>query len=353
MTEIPLSSDQARRFLVAHCGLGRDRHPANAAGVRALLATRRCIQLDPLDRIGTNADLVVLARIPGLKKGDVHRHLWPGHAFEHFAKERCLLPAEAFPAYRHQSAETPWWRLAERYQRVLPSDVEAVLAEVQDRGPLTARALADRGRVDPIDWHGWKSTSKRATMALQILWTRCQVANAPAPADGFGRWGVLQRVEAAGLLSTAGGPQWSMLSTWRSSLPEGLVSEGLLAHYRVTGSRRQYLGPPDLLDRTLPEPDDRMRILGPLDPLLWDRKLVQQAFGFEYLWEVYKPPSRRRWGYYVCPLLHRGRLVGRLEAHTSDQRLVVDRLWRESADFDDRALEQCLERHEAAVTGAD
>ena len=57
--------------------------------------------------------------------------------------------------------------------------------------------------------------------------------------------------------------------------------------------------------------DDRVRILGPLDPLLWDRNLVHHVFDFEYVWEVYKPAHQRRWGWYVCPLLQRDRLIGR------------------------------------------
>jgi uncharacterized protein len=65
--------------------------------VRALVARLRCIQLDPRDPLGTNADLVALARVDGIAKGDVYRPLLPGYAFEHFAKERCLLPASAFP----------------------------------------------------------------------------------------------------------------------------------------------------------------------------------------------------------------------------------------------------------------
>jgi len=61
------------------------------------------------------------------------------------------------------------------------------------------------------------------------------------------------------------------------------------------------------------ELDEAMRVVGPLDALIWDRELVQQVFDFEYVWEIYKPESERRWGYYVVPLLHRGRLVGRFE----------------------------------------
>ena len=92
-----------------------------------------------------------------------------------------------------------------------------------------------------------------------------------------------------------------------------------------------------------------MRILGPLDPMLWDRELVRCAFGFEYVWEVYKPEAQRRWGWYVCPLLHRGQLVGRLEGRVEGDVLTVSKLWREEGrTLDDAALDEALARHAAA-----
>src|SRR6478609_4776858 len=132
-----LAPDEARAWLVSHLGLAAPRFPAGAEGSRALLGALRCIQLDPLDVIGTNADLVALARVEGLARGDVYRHLYPGHAFEHWAKERCVLPASAFPHYRERSSETPWWRLATRLERLPGKVLDAVLEEVAARGPVT------------------------------------------------------------------------------------------------------------------------------------------------------------------------------------------------------------------------
>jgi len=68
-----------------------------------------------------------------------------------------------------------------------------------------------------------------------------------------------------------------------------------------------------LATRDFPEPDARMRILGPLDPVLWDRALVRIAFGFDYVWELFHPPAKRRFGWYVLPVLFRDRFVGRIE----------------------------------------
>ncbi len=364
---LPLSRDDAARRLVSWQGLALDRLPAGIEGARALLRRRRCIQLDPLDTIGTNADLVAIARVPELRRGDIYDALLPGHAFEHFAKERCLVPADRFPAYRERALQAPWWRLNQRLQRLPEALIEDVLAEVQERGPIAPDALSDRGRVTPLDWSGWKGTAKAVTMALEVLWTRCQVvvcgrtrrgkrydiparalptvASASAPADPTTAL-LLDRVAASGLLATALGPCWSGLRHARDDgTVDGLLASGQLVPVRVAGSRRGYLALPAFVDAPPDDADDRLRILGPLDPLLWDRKLVSQAFGFDYVWEVYKPAEKRRWGWYVVPLLHRGRLVGRMEAHTDAGRVVVDRLWEEHGHHVDRdALDAALAR---------
>lgn len=365
----------ARRFLVAHQGLTHSQLPPGDEGVRAMLRQLRCIQLDPLDPLGTNADLVALARVDDLKRGQVYDALLPGHAFEHWAKERCLLPKSAFPWYRDRTIEAHWWRLSSRHERLPEGVIEAVLAEVEAQGPATSAELTHHGAVAPLDWNGWKGTSSATTMALEVLWTRCQVVvcgrtgsgkrydvphralpdvhDLPASGsdDAFGRWALAERVEAAGLLSRAKGPMWGMLSDdHRGALADTLVAEGSLAEVVVEGSARRYLASPASLERPIPEPDGRMRILGPLDPVLWDRKLVAQVFGFDYIWEVYKPKEVRRWGWYVCPLLHTGALVGRLEGRVEDGQLVIDNLWEEAKGaLDTAALDAALERHAQAL----
>lgn len=370
---IEISPEVARSYMVGQAGLRAVIHPPGAAGVRAMLKAHRCVQLDPLAPLGTQADLMALARIDGIRLGDVYAHLYPGHAFEHFAKERCLLPASAFPAYRDQAVETPWWRSTARLKRVPEAARAAVLAEIEARGPLMASDLSDLGEVEAIDWSGWKGTRRMATMALEILWTQCkvvvcrrdrrgrwfdvprralpEVAAAPAP-DRFDRWALLERVEAAGLLPRSTGPWWSMLSAARTSgLVDELLAEGRLVEVQIAGRRSRYLAPPDFLERVFPDDDGRMRIIGPLDPLIWCRPLVQHVFDFEYVWEVYKPAAKRRWGWYVCPLLHEGRLVGRFEGHLEGGEVVVDRLWREPGRaFDEAAFTQALARHGAACT---
>ncbi|MBI3750655.1 MAG: winged helix DNA-binding domain-containing protein, partial [Chloroflexi bacterium] len=75
--------------------------------------------------------------------------------------------------------------------------------------------------------------------------------------------------------------------------------------------------------------------LAPLDPLVWDREFLRALFGFDYLWEVYVPAAKRRWGYYVLPLLYGDRLVGRIEPRIDRKAgtLRILGLWWED-DFD-------------------
>jgi uncharacterized protein YcaQ len=57
----------------------------------------------------------------------------------------------------------------------------------------------------------------------------------------------------------------------------------------------------------------RAIIMAPLDNLLWDRRLLREMFNFDYLWEVYVPASKRRYGYYVLPILYGDRFIARFE----------------------------------------
>jgi uncharacterized protein YcaQ len=368
---VELTRDEARSFLLGHLGLRTVRNERGAKGVRGLLRDHRCIQLDPLDRIGTNADLVALARVDGIGCGEVYKRLLPGHAFEHMAKERCLLPASAFPYYRERMAEG--YRFRWRGILDLPqTTVDEVLAEIMERGPITSGSLSDRGKLEPPKDKWLRSTIPVNSVAVEQLWNRCRVVvcgrsgntklydvperalsgvHDAEPEMEFDRWALIERVEAAGLLPMTAGPHWKVIEDVRGSeFPMGLVEEGLLEMVTVEGAKRKYLAPAGFRERSYPEDDGRMRILGPLDPLLWDRKLVQQVFDFDYVWEVYKPASKRTWGYYVVPILHRGRLVGRFEGRRVDGRLEVEKLWVEGdGELDEGAWKKALARHEKAL----
>ena len=90
---------------------------------------------------------------------------------------------------------------------------------------------------------------------------------------------------------------WSMLSAMRTSpLIDEMIDDGELVEVTIEGSSRRYLARREFLATRRVRYDDRVRILGPLDPLLWDRDLVRHVFDFDYVWEVYKPAHQRQLG---------------------------------------------------------
>jgi hypothetical protein len=222
-------------------------------------------------------------------------------------------------------------------------------------------------------WSTWKGTGKAATMAAEVLVLRCRlvvcgrsgrgkVVDVPERAlPGFHdavevdvvRRALEDRVAAMGLMPTSTGPWWGGLREERSALVARGVEEGWLEQVSLAGSRRRWLAPAGFRDR-IPhraDGDGTMRILGPLDPLLWDRWLVQRLFDFEYVWEVYKPAAKRRWGWYVCPLLLGGRLVGRFEGRRGEGGIDVLGLWPD-VGFERDAFERALADHGGRLRGS-
>jgi uncharacterized protein YcaQ len=101
----------------------------------------------------------------------------------------------------------------------------------------------------------------------------------------------------------------------RTALREGLVASGELVTVDVEnlrGKRFVVRAEVQLLESP-PEPAPTVAFLPPFDPLVWDRGLLGSLFGFEYVWELFHPPAKRRWGWYVLPLLFGDRFVGRIE----------------------------------------
>jgi uncharacterized protein YcaQ len=264
-----LSPASARRLLLHTTALTRP-FSGGGAGAVELLEHLGCIQLDPIDRVSPNAELVAFARVPGLRRGELHGAL-AGVAFEHFAKERCLIHRRVFGHYRHRVVETSWWKREEWMKRVDEALLADVLAEVVERGPLTTDQLADRGKVEPLDWSGWKSTSSRSSVAVEVLWARCdlvvgtrdargrRVYDVPGRALGAhadvrpegdpGEALLLERVGSAGMLSTASGPAWSVLRDLRKDgTVARLVARGGLAVYGVEGTSRTWLALPSAVE---------------------------------------------------------------------------------------------------------
>jgi uncharacterized protein YcaQ len=138
----------------------------------------------------------------------------------------------------------------------------------------------------------------------------------------------------------------------RTELREQLVSEEALVPVEVEGVRGARFVLRDELEllRAPPAPPPSVTFLAPLDPLMWDRRLLGSLFDFDYIWEVYTPQRKRRWGYYVLPILFRDRLVGRIEPRIDRRGATVQviGLWWEDG-FHPRRVEGFVEAMRAAL----
>jgi uncharacterized protein YcaQ len=134
---------------------------------------------------------------------------------------------------------------------------------------------------------------------------------------------LLSRYRATGLTAPMGNQMEVMYSAGstadRVRRTERLVEEGSLLAVELEGHRRAHYviaAERSILETTADPasmPPPGVTFLAPLDPLVWDRKMLRSLWGFDYLWEVYVPEAKRRWGYYVLPILFGDRFVGRFE----------------------------------------
>lgn len=296
----------------------------------------RSIQFDPIAPVGCNHDLVLQARVPGYKIGDWQKPVYEDRlAYDGWDKQASLVPFDGWPVRRvlHK-------RHGERgFQRKLDDHAEAVYAilkELRERGPLMPRECQFQERKE--EWKGSWHGPNLSKQVLRALWHTGQVMTSGrrnghhvydltervVPARLYAkpilsdvdamRELVLERHRATGLLRpTASYEVWSyMYSPERAAHLEKLNASGEIVPVEVEGMKAH--ATPDfvsLLDR--PTLERRVVFIAPLDQFMWDRKLIEHVFGFDYVWEIYVPEPKRRWGYYVLPVLFGDELVARVE----------------------------------------
>jgi uncharacterized protein YcaQ len=112
----------------------------------------------------------------------------------------------------------------------------------------------------------------------------------------------------------------------RNELREDLVELGALVPVDVEGVRgkRLVLVEEVALLEAPPEPTPSVAFVAPFDALLWDTALLSSLFDFDYVWEGFFTPAKRRWGYYVLPIVFGDRFVGRIEPRIDRDRARVE-----------------------------
>jgi hypothetical protein len=360
---VQVAAEAARRFLVARHFLAPARSLVGVEGALEVLHKFGSIQFDPIAVAGRNHDLVLHARVAGYESGWCEELYDRREIFEATNKALSFVPVEEFPWFRHVMG-----RKGPRFHTQALADnarvTERVLDRIRAEGPLSS-ADFERESGPTKNWFGAPENAVRVVLEALTVTGVIGLARREGsrryydllerllPADLLTRevpereqvrHKLLSRHRAHGLLGAGGaGDTFARIADPRErrELHNALVESGALEPVEVEGirGRRFALADEVRLLRDPPEPTRSVAFIAPLDSLLWDRALLASLFDFEYVWEGFFPPAKRRWGYYVLPILFGDRFVGRIEPRIDRERTLVEvlDLWWEDGFSPQRA----------------
>ena len=377
-----ITREQAGRFILSRQGLLGKHRFAGKDGAYRYVRQAGCIQYDPVDVCGKNAELTLQSRVKGFTKQMLADLLYKDRLLVDYSdKELSIWPREDWPyfaGYREKSkahgASFPG----------IPALEEQAVAYIREHGPVSSDMLPIEGKIlwhSSMHWSGnWHGQSPAARSVLEQLYTdgvllihhksgsrkyydladryfSPALLNAPNPCpDGaaFLRWRVKRRIGAVGLLWDRRSDAWlgiDMDTGRREQAFDALLRAGEILPVQVEGVRFPlYMLSADqpLMAAVLADDIDRkprLEFLAPLDPMLWDRKLIEAIWDYRYSWEIYTPAEKRKYGYYVLPMLSGDRFIGRIEA-AADRKtgtLAVKNIWYEDGVRQTKKLARALE----------
>jgi uncharacterized protein YcaQ len=374
-----ITKKQAGRFLLAYQKLLPPRKMKGKDGVLQYIHDAGCIQFDPLNMVGINPHLVLQSRIYDYRKEYLQELLYSDRKLlDGWDKNMSIYPAEDWPFFKRYRDE------AYKKHGGKSSSIAGILPEIREtiarEGPLSS---IDLKFDDLVDWPWAPTRASRAALESMYFWGELiihhkegtrkvydftdkylprEILSLPDPNRTMKRyyeWQVKRRIGSVGMLWDRPGDAWLgirwMKSGERSEAFKSLLRRGEIIALEVEDVKH----PIYILKEDEPLLDDVLRwtdiqkeaaFIAPLDNLLWDRKLIEEIFDFKYTWEVYKPVSERKYGYYVLPVIYGDAFAARFEPRYSKKtgKLEILNWWWEkktvvSKDMRD-ALQECLEQ---------
>lgn len=340
-----LSAGQARNLQLHALGLLQPRkRRATRGDLVAAIGQMRMLQIDTIHVVARSPYLVLHARLGAYPPQWLDEALAAGQLAECWAHEASFVTAGDFPLHdAWRSQRTHHWshRGAARMHRDHRDEMDALLARIASDGPVRAADFAreDRG---VSGWWEWKPEKRWLeawfTLGNVMVLRRERFQRVYELADrvrarldpaldkssldiaGLRQRFILDSVRALGVTSARWIADYYRLKPSISDVELApLVAQGLLHPVAVTGWKLPGYVHADHAAALAQAVGGRLRathtaLLSPFDPLVWDRQRLQVMFGFDYSLECYTPAPRRRYGYFVLPILHRGALIGRLDA---------------------------------------
>ena len=365
---LTVTPDQARQFILLRQGLLGEHRFIGKNGAYQYVRQAGCIQFDPVDVCGRNAELTLQSRVKGITRKTLGDLLYRDRLLVDYSdKELSIWPSEDWPYftdYRERSIEH-----GKQFPGI-PELEEKAVAYIRKHGPVSSDTLPIKGTIfwhSSMHWSGhWDKDSLAARSVLEQLYTDGvllihhktgsrkfydladkylppELLSAPNPCPDEASWlcwRVKRRIGAVGLLWNRNSTAWlgiNMTTEQRNASFDRLEKDGIITPVQVEGIRF----PLYMLTEDLPllasvtagqaSLKPRLEFLAPLDPMLWDRKLIEAVWGYRYSWEIYTPVVKRKYGYYVLPVLWGDRLIGRIEpkADRKAKSLTVQNVWLE------------------------
>jgi hypothetical protein len=378
-----ITRQQARQFILSKQGLIGPYRFAGKDGAYDYVRQAGCIQFDPVDVCGKNAELTLQSRVKGFRKNMLAELLYKDRLLVDYAdKELSIWPVEDWPyfsSYRDRSR-----KLGKTFKGISKLRKDA-LSYISENGPITSSTLPIEGEIfwhSSMHWSGhWDRKSPAAKSILEQLYTdgelvihhkngsrkfydlaekhiSSDILSAKNPLRNeydFLCWRVLRRIGAVGLLwdknSTAFLGLYINADT-RKKILSDLVLAGKICSVMVEGIKQPFYfrsEDKELMDSILDGSADlkpRMAFIAPLDPLMWDKDLINALFDFRYSWEIYTPADKRKYGYYTLPVLFGDRFIGRIEAAPDKENgmLMVKGLWWEPGVRQTKKLNSALDK---------
>ncbi len=350
---------EARRFVLAHQRLLPPHQLHGKAGILEFFQHIGCIQFDPIDVVGRNPDLVLQSRVRNHRTQLLDELLYAERRLlDGWDKVASIYLASDWPYFERHRA-----RMRRRYQggQDWPKRLaDHVVERIGSDGPLSSTDFTH----DEMAIGGWGQPTRLVRQVMNGLYAMGQLGvnerigtrrtfdlierlvapemldqDDPHHADpDYQDWHVLRRVRTMGLANPSVTELWlgitGVKAVERRATLARLTERGAVISVEIEGLRGRTLvmASQDLptLDAIRPGINGgrRAAFIAPLDNLVWDRQLLEWLFDFEYRWEVYTPEAKRKYGYYVLPVLYGERFVGRIEpAFDRKSGLLTIRNW--------------------------
>ncbi len=358
MSGVHLSLRAARHLHLAAQGLlKKPTRRARPADILATITRMSLLQIDTINIVARSPYLVLFSRLGSYPGRWLDEALARGELMEYWAHEACFLPRSDFPLFRHRmlKPENMGWKYRAAWMEEHAQEIGELMAFIERNGPVRS-ADFEHPRKGASGWWEWKPHKKH----LEGLFTAGQVMvverrNFQRVYDLTTRvlpeWDdslhLIDQAQAeAQMLANSARSLGIFRSAWLADyyrLRNVAIGPLLLAWQEegvVVPVDVETLGPMWLHHALLPLLERAVAgkltathsaVLSPFDPVVWDRSRAEDFFNFSYRLECYTPAPKRKYGYFVLPLLHKGALVGRMDAkmHRQQGTLEVIALYAE------------------------